>query len=130
MSSRKKDVFALIIRIIVGAIFIFAGSVKLVTMGDTVAMFQSMGIATALVYVVAYAELLGGIAVLLGLWSELAAIGLAIIMIGAVYYSRSGGFALMMGPLATLAAVLSIVPHGAGAYSLGRFVPSLKRNKA
>ncbi|HEU0080891.1 MAG TPA: DoxX family protein [Candidatus Paceibacterota bacterium] len=120
MSPTKRGVFLLIVRLIIGGIFIAAGWMKVSAMAMTVGYFAQMGIPAFLAYVVGYVELVGGVLIVLGLWSCLAAFVLAVIMLFAIWYSRSMGFQGMMPPLAVLAGLLSIIESGAGKFSLGK----------
>lgn len=127
MSARTKDIVTLVVRLIVGGLFIYAGWVKIADMAMTVGFFAQMGLPAAVAYIVSYAELLGGIAVAIGFLTETAAAGLAIIMIGATWYSRAGGIQMMMPTIALFASALSLVASGAGAYAVGRLASLLKR---
>ena len=123
----KKDVFVLIARLIVGGIFIGAGLMKAVDMGMTVGYFSQMGLPAAIAYIVSYAEILGGVAVVLGLWTELASAGLLIIMAGATYYGYKMApamnmpvFQAIMPTLSIFAALLMLVVSGAGRIAVQR----------
>jgi uncharacterized membrane protein YphA (DoxX/SURF4 family) len=118
MSTTKKNVLILVVRLIIGGIFIASGWMKVSAITQTVEMFATMGIPVFLTYVVSYAELAGGALIALGLWAELAAIVLAIIMVVAVYLTRTAGFAVFSMPLATLGGLLAIIATGAGRYAL------------
>ena len=108
----------LITRVIIGGIFVAAGWMKIVDMANVVGFFETLGLAAYVAYIVSYAELLGGILIILGLWADIAAWVLGIIMLGAIYFSRSMGFAGVMGPLAVLAGLISIIGSGVGHYSV------------
>ncbi|HVT75373.1 MAG TPA: DoxX family protein [Candidatus Paceibacterota bacterium] len=119
--DKRKDILILATRIIIGGLFIFAGWAKASDMGMTVGFFSQMGLPAFLAYIVTYAELAGGVAVILGLWTELAACGLAIIMIGATYYSYKmapmmnvPAFQAIMPTLAIFAALCALMAVGAG----------------
>jgi putative oxidoreductase len=105
-------------RLIVGAIFVFAGWAKVSDMTMTVSYFSQMGLSSFFAYIVSYAELLGGVALVLGLWTQLASLGLMIIMFGAIWYSRSMGIAGIMPVVAIIAALLGVVAHGDGMLAL------------
>jgi len=105
----NKNVAALIVRLIVGAIFIVAGWMKVSDMVPVVQNFGQMGLAPFLAYFVAYAELIGGIMLVLGFYVELAALVLAVIMVVAIYLTRNFGFQVYSMPLSVLAGAVSIL---------------------
>ncbi|HEY9481096.1 MAG TPA: DoxX family protein [Candidatus Paceibacterota bacterium] len=116
----RNDYIKLIVRLIVGFIFIATGWAKVSDMAATAGFFGQMGLPATIAYIVSYAEVLGGLALVLGLWTELASLGLAIIILGAMWYSRSMGFFQGELPLlAIFAALLGIIAGGAGAWALG-----------
>ena len=117
MSDSKKNALILINRIIVGGIFIISGWMKVFAIAATIGFFASVGIPAFLAYVVGYAELVGGVLIVLGLWSSLTSAVLAVIMIFAVWYTRSMGFEGMVTPLATLSGLLGVLVSGAGKYA-------------
>jgi putative oxidoreductase len=118
MFKKYQDSLLLIARLVIGGIFIYAGWVKIAHMADNIAMFASMGIPAWLTYIVAYAEFIGGILVVLGIFTELAAFALAVIMLVAAYLSREMGPAGYMLPVAVFAALLQFF-SGPGHYSIG-----------
>lgn len=118
MCKAKKDVLLLVGRLVIGGIFVYAGWMKISAMAMTIGFFSKMGIPAFLAYLVGYGEFLGGIALVLGFLSETAAGLLAIIMLGAIYFTRSNGFMGFGMPLVTLVALLQIVGSGAGKYAV------------
>jgi len=118
MNSKNKDILILIARLIVGGIFIASGWMKVSAIGMTVGYFAQMGISAFLTYIVSYAELIGGILLVLGLWSYLTSVVLAIIMIFAVWYTYSLGVQVYMTPLAIFSALLSLIASGSGKYAI------------
>ncbi len=69
---------------LLGLAFIASGIKKFTVMPVTVGIFGSLGLPGAVAYVVAGAEVLGGIGLLIPRFTRLAALGLVIVMIGAV----------------------------------------------
>lgn len=118
MLAGKKGGLLLVSRILVAAIFIVAGWMKVSDMASTVNLFSQMHIPAFLAYVVGYAEFLGGIALLLGLWASEVSALLAIIMIVAVGLTWKMGFQVYMAPMAVLAATLALAASGPGAWAL------------
>lgn len=82
-----KDFGLLALRLAIGSIFIYAGWMKLSDMAQVVSMFTGIGIPLAGVtaWVVSIAEFIGGIALVLGILTRIAALGLALIMVGAMF---------------------------------------------
>ncbi|MDP1706230.1 MAG: DoxX family protein [bacterium] len=120
MFNQKRDVLLLLARLLVGGLFVAQGWAKVSNMEMTAGFFGQMGLPAILAYIVSYAELFGGLALILGLWLELAAIGLAIIMLGAIYFSRSAGIEMMFLPAVILGALFALLASGSGRYALLR----------
>jgi len=85
MSPSLRNTIAWILQVLLGLFFIFAGFNKLRDLSATVGMFGNLGLPSVLAYIVGGAELLGGIGLLVPRLTRLAASGLLIIMIGAVF---------------------------------------------
>lgn len=85
MSASTRNIIAWVLQVLLGLAFIASGFNKLRDLTATTGMFSSMGLPTVLVYVVGGAELLGGIGLLIPRLTRLAAMGLIIVMIGAVF---------------------------------------------
>jgi len=84
MSPSVRNIIAWILQALLAAAFIMSGFTKLKDLGKTVEMFGSMGLPAVVTYLVAGGELLGGIGLLIPRTVRPAALGLIIIMIGAV----------------------------------------------
>ncbi|WP_035568161.1 DoxX family protein [Hymenobacter sp. IS2118] len=84
MSPSIRNIIAWILQVILALLFIKAGFDKLSNLDGTVKMFEGLGLPAVLGTVVGAAELLGGICLLVPRTVRLAAIGLAIIMVGAL----------------------------------------------
>jgi len=115
-----------ILRAVVGATFAAHGAQKLFIFGisGTAAAMQQMGIPLPLLsaILVTAAEFLGGIALILGLGTRIAAIPLAFTMLVAmISVHLKGGFFLPAGiefTLVLLAANVSLALTGGGAFAL------------
>lgn len=121
--SQHKDTLTLIARLIVGGIFVYMGWEKVSNMEPTIAFMSSLGIPAFWAYVASYAEFLGGILIVLGFYSQVAAGVLSIVMLVAIYKSRAAGLDYL-APLAVLAALAMLLGHGAGHASLHKFLPA------
>jgi putative oxidoreductase len=119
-----------VLRLVVGGVFLASGAQKLFHVGPVgvASMFGAMHIPAPLVsaVVVTMIEFLGGIALLLGVFTRWAATLLAMDMLVAVlvvYFEPAffkGGIEF---PLTLLAASITLALSGAGAASLGSFIP-------
>lgn len=75
------DLSLLFLRIMVGVVFIDSGYLNL---KDPIARSKSIGESRGFTLFLGVAEILGGVAVLIGVLRQLAAVGLILIMLGAV----------------------------------------------
>jgi putative oxidoreductase len=120
MSMSKRDLGMLLLRLIVGAIFIIQGWSKLHNMDAIVTMFTSIGLNSFLAHFVAWAELVVGIAMFVGFYTRIAAYVMTIIMVVAIYLvTFKMGF--LMGysmNLLLIAGALAVGWNNAGAMSL------------
>ncbi len=109
-----------LLRVVVGVTFLVHGIQKVQNMEGTVGFFASLGLASFIAYVVTWVEVLGGLAVLLGVFSRWAGFALALVMVGAVFLLKFkmgfvGGYEL---DLVLFASLLVIAFSGSGPYSL------------
>ncbi len=83
---RTAPYAALLLRVSLGALFLAHAGVKLFvfTPAGTAAFFGSVGLPPALAYAVIAAEVVGGVALLLGVWTRAVALVLAPILVGAI----------------------------------------------
>jgi putative oxidoreductase len=72
-----------IVELVLGLLFVAAGIVKLSGMGFMVELFSSLGFGQWLRYATALVELTGGVLLMAGRMEYLAALALAMIMVGA-----------------------------------------------
>lgn len=128
--SRRVDTGLLILRIVVGIVFLMHGGQKLFVYGfaGVTGAFGQMGIPAPAITgpLTAIVEFLAGGALVIGLLTRLAALGLAIDMLGAILMVHlKGGFFLPNGyefALTLLAANVAIAIAGAGYYSIDRII--------
>lgn len=79
-----------VLRVVVGALFLLHGIQKFTGLDGVQSFFGQIGIWPWLAFVIALAETLGGIALILGIFSRWAGYGLATIMIGAFAFAAFG----------------------------------------
>ncbi|MBW3625344.1 MAG: DoxX family protein [Armatimonadetes bacterium] len=136
----QADVAALILRLVLGITFFMHGAQKVLGwfggngLAGTAEFMGGMGIPAILAYVVAFTEFFGGIAVLLGLLTRLAALGITFVMLGAIFmvHLKNGFFASNQGfefPFVLLGIALALVAYGAGRWSLDYLLASRSRSE-
>jgi putative oxidoreductase len=96
IDSRTAPYAALLLRLTLGFLFLAHASLKLFvfTPVGTAKFFGSVGLPSELAYVVIAAEVLGGIALVLGIWTRVVAIAATPILLGAIFavHGASGFF--------------------------------------
>jgi len=83
---RTAPYAALVLRLTLGGLFLAHAGLKLVvfTPAGTAKFFGSLGLPPALAYVTMAVEIIGGIALILGLWTRIVAIVLMPVLLGAI----------------------------------------------
>ncbi len=110
----------LLIRIALGVVFIFHGVQKLMNIEQTLGFFGSLGIGAVIAYLVIAVEIVGGLGVLLGVYTKLSALGLAVVMIGAIYFiGIDAGFAKIEYNFVLLLTSIALSLSGPGNFALG-----------
>lgn len=125
-TTDRLDLGLAILRVVVGIVFVAHGAQKLFDwgLGGTAEAFAGMGVPLASITgpVVAFVELFAGAALILGLFTRWAAVGVGLVMAGAITFVHlPNGFFAPMGfeyPLTVLAAATLFVVAGPGAYSV------------
>jgi uncharacterized membrane protein YphA (DoxX/SURF4 family) len=117
--KKNHDLGMLLLRLAVGVVFIAHGWAKFADMASTIGFFGQLGMPPVLAYVVAAVELLGGLALVLGLYVDLAALLLSIVMVVALVFVKMVTFkAGLMGgyefDLVLLASLLALIFVGPG----------------
>lgn len=87
IDSRTAPYAALLLRVSLGLLFLAHAGLKffVFTPAGTAKFFDSVGLPPALAYVTIAVEVLGGVALILGLWTRIAAIVLVPILLGAIF---------------------------------------------
>lgn len=85
--ARNADLAAAILRIAMGILFLAHAGLKLFvfTPAGTANFFASLGLPGPLAYLVIVAELFGGLALILGLYTRWVSLALVPILLGAIY---------------------------------------------
>lgn len=84
---KNMDIGITIVRVIVGLIFFAHGLDKVIGgIGNTMGYFEGLGIPGFLAVAVAFVELVGGLALILGLGTRLVSLLLIPVMLGAIYF--------------------------------------------
>jgi putative oxidoreductase len=126
VKTERKDLGIALLRLVVGGVFVAHGAQKLFTFGipGLAGMFDQMGLPfpTLSAVAVTAAEFLGGLALVAGFGTRLAALPLAFSMlVAAVTVHLKGGFFLPNGVeyvLVLFAATVALALAGSGVYSV------------
>ena len=129
-TQRHLDTALTVLRVVLGLVFIMHGGQKLFVYGfaGVSGSFAQMGIPAAGFFgpFVSLVEFFGGIALVLGLLTRLAALGLAATMVVAILTVHlKAGFFNPNGvefPLSLLASAITLAITGAGAFSLDALI--------
>lgn len=124
----SKDCGIFLVRVVLGLIFIVHGWDKIQNMEGTIGFFSSLGLASFFAYLVAWVEFLGGLAVLLGIFTRWIPYLLAMVMVFAIFLVKlklgfSGGYEF---DLLLLVSALAVAWSDSEAYSVFKL---FKRNK-
>ena len=128
----SADLGAFVLRVTLGVLAFSHGFILKVltfTPAGTAGYFESIGYPAAFAYLVIFAEVAGGLALIAGVLPRLAAIGLIPVLIGATlqhvgngwsFSSTGGGWEF---PAAWAVLLLASALIGPGAFALGRKLP-------
>lgn len=130
-NSTQHDIGALALRLTLGSIMLAHGLMKLTAFGidGTVGFFGSLGLPAIAAHLTIFGEVAGGLALIAGVFTRLAALLSLPILLGATWahagygwvFSNAGGgweFPLLLVVLAGIVAT-----QGAGAFALERLRP-------
>ena len=134
IDQRTAPYAALVLRLALGSMFIAHALLKyyVFTLPGTAQFFQSLGLPAAAAYLTFWAELIGGIAILAGLYSRWVAAALLPVLLGAAWAHAGNGwlFSAPNGgweyPVFLAAAALAQALLGDGRYSLATFFTTRK----
>lgn len=124
--STMASYAATILRLATGSLFIAHGLMKVFvfTIPGTVGYFESLGLPGALAYLIIFAEIIGGIGLVLGLATRTIALATLPILLGATWVHSGNGWAFSSSgggwefPLFWAAVQLAVAMLGSGAYAL------------
>lgn len=126
--ASQADLAALLLRVSMGGLFLLHGGLKLFvfTPAGTAGFFASIGLPGPLAYLTIVAEILGGLALIAGVYTRWVSLALIPVMIGAAWFGHaaSGFFFSNAGggweyPAFWTVALLVQALLGDGAYALG-----------
>lgn len=123
----KNEMGALLLRVVLGITFFVHGISKLQGgVENTAGWFSSIGIPGILAYVVTGIELIGGVALILGLGTRIVSALMAIIMVGAIVKVKigtgfMGGYEL---DLVLMVIAIYLAMNGSSMISLDSKLPS------
>jgi putative oxidoreductase len=137
LMATSNDIAFTIARLILGVVFFAHGAQKMLGwfggfgFHGTVAMFTHLGMPAALAVFVICTEFFGGLGLLAGLLTRIAALGVAALMTGAIFmvHLQNGFFMNWMGTqkgegfefhLLALALAVVLILRGAGALSVDK----------
>lgn len=127
IDNRTAPYAALVLRLGLGVLFLAHAGVKLLvfTPAGTAAYFGSLGLPPALGYLIIAAEVVGGLALIVGAWPRLMALALTPILLGAIvtvhgangwlFTSANGGWEF---PALWAVGLVSLALTGDGAHAV------------
>ncbi len=124
----NTNVGATLTRVSLGAILLAHGLLKLFvfTLPGTVAFFGSLGLPAIAAYLTIFAEVVGGVAILAGLYTRLAALLSLPVLLGSLWAHAGNGW-LFSGegggwefPALLVALAVAVAIQGGGAFALRR----------
>ena len=126
IDTRTAPYAAFVLRISLGVMFIAHAALKyyVFTMPGTVQFFQSIGLPGALAYITVWAEFLGGVLIVAGLYSRWVSAALVPVLLGATWAHSGNGWVFTAAnggweyPSFLAASAVSQAMLGDGSYAL------------
>lgn len=136
--TNKFEASTLMLRVILGISFFIHGLAKFQGgIENIVGWFDSIGLPGALAYAVAFIELVGGIALVIGLGTKLVSILLSLLMVGAIFkvklalgFLGNGQMAGYELDLAFLAMAVFLAINGSKMFALDRLMFNRSENNS
>lgn len=127
MTKRYYEWGLVFLRVVLGIIFLAHGLQKVTAIDGIIKFFGAIGLPAAFAYVVAFIETVGGVCLILGLFTRAAAAGIGLVLLGAIFKVKLGkgllgGYEL---DLSLLAMSVALVLSGSNTLSLGNLLRSL-----
>jgi putative oxidoreductase len=99
-SSHTSPYAVLLLRVTLGAFFFIHGAIKLLVFAPagTVRYFASLGLPPSLAYVIMTLELVGGIALIVGVWARIVALFMIAELIGTIVVTHAANGFLFTNP--------------------------------
>ncbi len=127
MSKRYYEWSMVVLRIVVGVIFLAHGVQKFQGIEGMIQFFGSVGLPSIMVYVIATIEAVGGALLILGLFTRMSALGTSLVMLGAIFKVKlgMGFFNGYEFDLLLLASSISLILSGSHSFALGNLFKSV-----
>ena len=118
------------LRLLIGCLFIYHGTMKLALWGPVDPAMQMSGTMLSILRMLSILEPLAGLALIIGLFSQVASLGLILVMISAMYTKIPAGAPFTKWELDLILLVINVVAVviGPGKYSLD-YALSAKKKK-
>ena len=137
LMSTSNDVALTTLRVVLGVVFFAHGAQKMLGwfggygFQGTMGFFTHMGFPAPVAFLIICTEFFGGLGLIVGLLTRIAALGIGVEMIGAIFmvHLQNGFFMNWMGTqkgegfeyhLLTIATAAALLLRGAGAFSVDR----------
>jgi len=131
MSKRYYEWSMLMLRIVLGVIFLAHGLQKISGFEGTVKFFSAVGLPALLAYVVTFIETVGGAFLILGLFTRIAAAAISLLLLGTIFTLLQLGKGFIGGyefNLSLLSASVALFLSGSNLFALGNLFNSSKAN--
>jgi len=122
MSRRYYEWSMVVLRVVLGVIFLCHGLQKISGFEGTVKFFSSVGMPVMFAYAVTFIEVMGGVCLILGLFTRVAAAAISLLMLGSIPTVMQMGKGFIGGyefNISLLAIAVALVLSGSNTLSLG-----------
>ena len=118
---RNKDLGILVLRLAIGIVFLMHGIEKLADIHGTTAFFAHLGLGAFSAWTIAIIETISGIGLILGFWTQIAALLIATEMLVIILWLNwAGSFEHYNLEFIILAATIAIACTGSGKYAISK----------